>query len=182
MKIQSPLSAVVGNFILFQILWFAAVVGAARGLGWPAPLALVALLAWTWVSGGNLRADLRLVVIGLATGVVFEVALLASGLIRYELQWLALFPPLWILCLWAGFAQSFLYSLAWMRRRWWLAAVFGGVGAVMSLYAGLRFGAAQPLQGTLPLLAVYGVGWALLVPWLAWLSDESRSGSPRVMA
>ena len=182
MKLRSPLSATIGNFVLFQLLWFAAVLGAAAGWHWPAPLALAALLLWTHVTGGDLRADLRLVLLGLGTGVVFEILLLATGLIRYELQWWAALPPLWILCLWAGFAQSFLYSLAWMRGRWMVAAIFGGVGAAMSLYAGLRFGAAQPLHGELPLLLLYGVGWAVLVPWLAWLAADSADRQPQVPA
>jgi hypothetical protein len=180
MKMISASSAIIGNFILFQLLWFAAVLGAAAGLHWPAPLALLALLCWTRLTGGSVRADLRLVLIGLATGMVFEVLLLASGLIRYQLQWWLYLPPLWILCLWAGFAQSFLYSMAWMRQRLWLASVFGGVGSVMSMYAGLRFGAAQPPQGTLPLLVAYGLGWSVLVPFLAWLADESRQQTVQV--
>jgi len=69
-----------------------------------------------------------------------------------------------------------------MRGRWLVAAVFGGVGAVMSLFAGLRFGAAQPLQGEMALLAVYGAGWALLVPWLAWLAADSAERHPQVPA
>ena len=182
MKLKSPLSAIVGNFVLFQILWFAAVLGAAAGLVWPAPLALVALLGWTRITGGSLRADMRLVLIGVATGMVFEILLLASGLIRYQLQGWPLWPPVWILCLWAGFAQSFLYSLAWMRNRLWLAAAFGAVGAVLSLYAGLRFGAAEPLLGMVPLLTVYGIGWALLVPWLAWLAADAEQHNPQVQA
>jgi hypothetical protein len=172
----------LGNFALFQLLWFSAVLGAAHGVAWPAPLALVALLVWTRVRGANLRADLRLVGLGLATGVAFEVLLLAAGLIRYQLQWWSMLPPLWILCLWAGFSQTFLYSMAWLRTRLWLASLFGGVGSVMSLYAGLRFGAAEPGQGLLPLLLAYGVGWALLVPWLAWLAAERSEGSPGVAA
>jgi hypothetical protein len=182
MKPKSALSAVIGNFVLFQILWFAAVLGAAAGMAWPAPVALVALLGWTRISGGSVRADLRLVLIGLATGMVFEILLLASGLIRYELQWWSFWPPIWILCLWAGFAQSFLYSMAWMRNRLWLAAAFGAVGAMLSLYAGLRFGAAEALLGMVPLLVTYGIGWALLVPWLAWLATDAEQHSPQVQA
>lgn len=180
MKLNSPASAVIGNFVLFQLLWFAAVLGAAASLSWPAPLALLALLGWTRLTGGSLRSDLRLVLIGLATGMVFEVLLLGSGLIHYQLQWWQYVPPVWILCLWAGFAQSFLYSMAWMRQRLWLASVFGGVGSVMSMYAGLQFGAAQPLQGNVPLLVAYGLGWSVLVPFLAWLADESRQQSLQV--
>ena len=180
MKLNSTTSAVVGNFILFQLLWFAAVLGAAAGQQWPAPLALLALLGWTQLTGGSVRADLRLVLIGLATGMVFEVLLLGGGLISYQLQWWQYVPPLWILCLWAGFAQSFLYSMAWMRQRLLVAAVFGGVGSVMSMYAGLRFGAAQPPLGTVPLLVAYGLGWSVLVPFLAWLADESRQQTVQV--
>ena len=52
----------------------------------------------------------------------------------------------------------------------------------MSLFAGLRFGAAQPLQGEIPLLVLYGVGWAVLVPWLAWLAADSADRHPQVPA
>jgi hypothetical protein len=182
MTIPSATMTNIGNFVLFQLLWFGAVLGAAHGLVWPAPLALLALLGWTRFRGASVRADLRLVGLGLATGVAFELLLLASGLIRYRLQWWDVLPPLWILCLWAGFAQTFLYSMAWLRSRLWLAAIFGGLGSVMSLYAGLRFGAAEPLQGLLPLLLSYGIGWALLVPWLAWLAAERRDSIPQVPA
>ena len=182
MKLKAPLSAVVGNFVLFQLLWFSAVLGAAAGWHWPAPLALLALLMWTHVCGGDLRADLRLVLLGLGTGLVFEVLLLATGLIRYQLQWWTALPPLWIVCLWSGFAQSFLYSLAWLRGRWPVAALLGGTGAVMSLFAGIRFGAAQPLQGEIPLLIFYGAAWAVLVPWLAWLAADSAGRHAQVQA
>lgn len=168
MKIHSTLAPVVGNVVLFQLLWFAAVLGAAAGLAWPAPLALVALLGWAWLCGSNLHADLRLLLIGVIGGVLFELLLLAAGLIRYQLQSWQYLPPVWIICLWAGFAHSFLYSLAWLRQHLALAMLLGAIGSATSMYAGLRFGAAEPLRGMAPLLIFYGAGWSLLTPWLAW--------------
>lgn len=163
----------IGNVILFQLLWFAAVLGAAAGLIWPAPLALLVLLGWAWFFGGSPRADLQLLLIGVVTGLLFEMLLLSAGLIDYRLQVWQHLPPLWIVCLWAGFAHSFLYSLAWLRQHLGLAALLGAVGSTMSMYTGLRFGAAEPLRGTWPLLLFYGVGWSLLAPWLAWYARQT---------
>jgi hypothetical protein len=108
------------------------------------------------------------------TGLFFEGLMLAIGLIRYDLQSGQHLPPVWILCLWAGFAHSFLYSLAWLRQRIGLSVLLGAIGSTMSMYAGLRFGAAEPLLGVAPLLLFYGAGWSLLTPWLAWHARWQR--------
>lgn len=167
------MSRVIGNFILFQLLWFAAVLGAAQGASWWALPVLVAMLAWTPMTGAALMPDLRLVAIGIAIGIVFEICFIASGAIAYQAQWSNWAPPLWIIALWAGFAMSFNHSMAWMCRRPLVACVFGGIGAVLSLLAGMRLGAAEPLLPDWQVALIYGTSWALLVPLLALVARQS---------
>ena len=164
------MSRVVGNFVLFQVLWFAAVLGAAEGASWWALPVLIAMLAWTPLTGAAVLPDLRLVTIGLAVGIIFEICFIASGAIAYEAQWANWAPPLWILALWAGFAMSFNHSMAWMCQRPVIACVFGGIGAVLSLLAGMKLGAAQPLLPDWQVALIYGASWALLVPVLALIA------------
>lgn len=166
------MSRVVGNFVLFQLLWFAAVLGAAQGASWWALPVLIAMLAWTPITGASLLADLRLLIIGVAIGLVFEIAFIASGAIAYQAQWSNWAPPVWIIALWAGFAISFNHSMAWLCQRPGLACVFGGTGAVLSLLAGLRLGAAEALMPSWQVALIYGLSWAVLVPALGLLARQ----------
>jgi hypothetical protein len=177
MKNHITKASIVGNFIIFQLLWVAAVVGAAHGFQWLSLIALLALLGWGVFCRADIVADSRIIGYGLAIGMIFELLLIGSGLIRYELQWWAAVPPVWILCLWAGFAQTLNHSLSWLKNRLPLAAIFGGAGSVMSMYAGIRFGAAQAPEGLQPLLIVYALGWSVMVPVLVWLAGRNPSST-----
>lgn len=167
----------IGNFVLFQMLWFAAVLGAAKGFSWLALPVLACMFGWAAVTGARARDDVLLAVAGLGVGILFEVMFLSSGLIRYEEQALSWAPPLWILALWAGFAMSFNHSMAWLQDRWLACVVLGAFGSASSLYAGISFGAAQPNAPIWAVSMVYGFSWAVLVPVLAWvaLSLERRA-------
>lgn len=162
----------IGNFVLFQLLWFAAIFGAAADLLAPVLLVLVVLLLLGPLFERPFAADLRMAGIGLLVGLLVEPLWIGAGLIEYRLQFHVLLPPVWILALWVGFAVSFNYSLAWLQGRRLLAAGFGGVGSVLSVLAGLRFGAAEAPAGLLPLALAYGGLWAILVPTLAQLAQR----------
>lgn len=177
MKKDMAKASVIGNFIIFQLLWLAAVLGAAHGFQWFSLAALLALLGWGAFCRADMAADGRIIGYGLALGLTFELLLIGSGLIHYELQWWAALPPLWILCLWAGFAQTLNHSLFWLQKRLPLAAIFGALGSVMSMYAGIRFGAAQAPAGLQALLMVYALGWSVMVPVLVWLAGRNPSST-----
>lgn len=161
-----------GNFLLFHLLWLAAIFGAVAGSSAWALLVLCLQIAHgVWLT--PLRRDLLLLGSGLLVGTLFELALIASGLIEYQLQLSVWAPPLWILALWVGFAQSFNHSLAWLSQRLPLAALAGGIASVMSLYGGISLGAAS--TENLPLLlAVYALSWSVLVPAFAALAARAR--------
>ena len=163
---------IIGNFALFQLLWFAAIFGAAAGLLAPVLLVLLMLFVLGPLFERPLAPDLRMACAGLLVGLAVEPLWIGAGLIEYRLQFHALLPPVWILALWMGFALSFNYSLAWLQGRRLLAAVFGGVGSVLSVLAGVRFGAAEAPAGLLPLALAYGALWAILVPMLAQLAQR----------
>lgn len=171
----------VGNFVLFQVLWFAAVGGAAAGFSLLALPVLLAMLGWSLATGGPLKSDGLLMLFGLVMGFLFEVLFLASGVLVYEAQMNGWAPPVWILLLWAGFAMTFNHSMAWLRGRALLAVVMGASGSVLSLFAGVKLGAAEVQAPALTVALIYGASWAVLVPALAslaeWLSVEPAKPS-----
>lgn len=162
-----------GNFLLFHLLWLAAIFGAVAGSSlWAAAVLVLQIAHGFWVA--PMRWDIRMMAVGLLVGVLFEVGLIATGLIEYRLQPTAWMPPVWILVLWLGFAQAFNHSLAWLSRRLVLASVAGAAASAVSLYAGMALGAAQTAAPA-ALLLLYAFSWSLLVPALAWFAERTRT-------
>ena len=172
-----------GNFILFHLLWVAAIFGAAEGSSVWALLVLALMVVQAGYSLGSWRLDAAMMLAGALVGVSFEMLLLATGLIEYRLQWLPGLPPLWIMALWMGFAMSFNHALGWLARHLGLAALLGAIASVVSVFTGIHFGAAASLK-PMPLAIVYALGWAVMVPefaraawYLAGSTDLQRSVS-----
>jgi hypothetical protein len=154
------------SFVLFQGAWFACVMGAARGhvvLGLGAAVAVVAVLL---TFSTNRAAELRLLVLALAVGLVWDSGLARSGIVQYASPGpLPYWAPVWILALWALFALMLREPMRWLHGRPIIAALFGGAGGAMSYAAAERLGACTFPDPTLAMI-VLGAGWALIVPLL----------------
>jgi len=165
---------ILANALLMQLLWFIAVRGAASGFADWAILPLLMMLVPGCAAAYRWRQDLLMLMVAVAVGFVFEVLLINSGLIVYQGATWAGLPPIWVLILWAGLGMSCNYSLRWVGRHRGLAVLVGAAGGILSLRSGIALGAGHAPRGLLPLMLVYGVGWALTMPLLAGLSREVR--------
>jgi len=158
--------AFVLNVLLFQIGWFACVLGAAHGLAWAGAFTALAIVAWHVVRAGDWRRELALVACAAALGVVFESLLVQSGWIRFGagvlIEGAATY---WMVALWALFATTMNVSLRGLRAHGWLAALLGAIGGPLAYYAGARLGALEFVATGAGLLAI-GAGWAVLTPLL----------------
>ncbi|WP_082368695.1 DUF2878 domain-containing protein [Piscinibacter sakaiensis] len=161
-----PLPLVLANAVVFQLAWFACVLGGAHGLPWLGPLAVAAMAAWHlgWVARPD--PELRLVAAALALGLVFDALLLASGAIRFPSgHWLPGLSPYWMQALWVLFALTLNVSLRWLKGRLLLAAALGAVSGPLSFWGGARLGAATLVDRPLA-LGLLAVGWGLAMPLL----------------
>ncbi|OZI29266.1 hypothetical protein CEG14_21845 [Bordetella genomosp. 1] len=157
------------NLAGYQAVWFAAVIGAGRGLAWPGVLAALvfaaAHLAWT----RQRRADLVLMAAAAACGLLIDGGLALAGLMQHAAAAPAVPPggaPLWILALWCAFALTLNHSLVWLRGRPWLAAAFGAVGAPLAYLGAARGWRAVAIETPLAWLGL-AAGWALALGLLA---------------
>jgi Protein of unknown function (DUF2878) len=157
---------VVANVVLFQVGWFACVLGAAQGQPWIGVVAAVAVVAWNGLRAACARSELTLVAIAVLIGALFDSILSMLGWIAYmpALRQYSL-APLWILALWALFATTINVSMRWLKPRLWLAALLGAVGGPLSYWAAERMGAVHFAE---PFVAVFAlaIGWALVMPVL----------------
>jgi hypothetical protein len=171
----------IANLVAFQAVWFSAVIGAANGLPWAGPVAASVFAAAHFVWTSDRAGDFRLLLIALPMGLVADSLLAATGLLRFDSPWPSEhFAPAWILAMWAGFALTLNHSMAFLRGRWWLAALFGLVGGPLA-YWGAATGFDAVAFGDSPALAlvVLAVVWGIALPLLYALQPRPLTGALR---
>jgi hypothetical protein len=164
-------AGLVVQFVVFQVAWFACVLGAAAGNRWVGPGLVGAVVLIHVLRSARPGREAALVVAVVLIGLSWECLLAAGDWIRYALPgpWPAPWPPAWILALWALFATLLVQPLGWMRGRPLVAAAFGAVGGPLSYVAAERMGACRFTDETMAILAL-AVGWGLIVPLLTALA------------
>lgn len=166
------------NFVVFQLVWFGAVAGAAQDRLWIGPaagLAFVALHLWM-TPRGERAGEARLVLGFTLLGALLDSGLKSLGLTIYPTSaaaWpegLAWVVPGWILALWAGFACLPRFSLGWLSGRWMLAALFGAVGGPLSYWGGARMGAVALADEPFRTVTALSLEYAIVTPLLLAMS------------
>lgn len=146
------------NFIVFELVWMACVMGAAHQWIWIGAALSAVFVLLTLVTGKCMRADLILVLLTLLGGSCLDSIWAITGVMSYAAApWGSLAPP-WVLGLWASFAITLNHSLSWLRFRYGWMALLAAIASPFSYYAGQRLGAVQWLRPD----------WLLLVVPLSW--------------
>ena len=147
-------AAAAVNLVLFQLGWLACVLGAASGSAWIGVFSVALLLAVHFTLIGGWR-ELPLVGLCLAMGGVFDTVLVRTGLVEYAAHapWMGL-APAWILAMWASFATTIGHSLAWLRSRTAVGALFGAIGGPLAYWAASRLNAVELKEPTSAILAL----------------------------
>lgn len=157
----------IANAVWFYLLWMSAVIGKDQWL----PLTLSLLVVhFCCVKATGL--ELRVVFSLAALGVAFDGLLSAFGFFRFEN---GIWMPVWLVCLWLGFAASLHRSLHYFTRNIIIAIAFGGLGGAFSYWGGMKLGAVtfgleEPIA-----VAVLVVAWAIIFPGFAYLNGYLRN-------
>lgn len=161
-----PILTIVLNVLLFQAAWFTAVLGAANGLPWAGVIAVAVVAAIHLARARRPLAELALLGLAFAVGVLFETLLVQSGWLRFDGGMLAAgTAPVWMAALWINFATTLNVSLRALQTRLAAAALLGAIGAPVAYYGGFKLGAVE-LVATAPALAAIAAGWTVLTPLL----------------
>lgn len=177
--------AILLNAVAYQLVWFATVVGAGRGLWWPGPAAALAFAALhlgvVVRDGGERRRDLVLLMAAMVCGLVIDGVLSGSGAVVFAASRPAVPPggaPLWMLTLWGAFALTLRHSLRALTARPLLAALVGAIGGPLAYLGAARatgvLAFPDPRAMTLAMLAA---GWCLALGLLALLASRHAGAS-----
>ncbi|MEO8304862.1 MAG: DUF2878 domain-containing protein [Betaproteobacteria bacterium] len=166
------------NFILFQVGWFACVLGGAHGDPWLGTGVALALVAFHLTRATLPVKEGALVVLCAGIGLAFDSTLVSAGWVRFPSGALVpgLAPP-WIVALWMLFATTLNVSLRWLRGRPMAAAALGAIGAPLAYWGGARLGGMEfvaPIAATVALAS----GWAVLTPVLCRLAQRFDGYAP----
>lgn len=156
------------NALCFQVVWIAAVGGAARGWWWAGPLALAVFAAWQLSSSAWPRSDAMLMLGSATLGFAIDSAWVWLDLMHFTtaLPWSG-FAPVWIVAMWMGFALTLNHSLAALKRRLWLAAALGVAGGPLAYaIAQQAWRAVEFAQPAWLVLSALAVAWGLVTPLL----------------
>jgi hypothetical protein len=163
------------NMLWMQALWFGAVIGAAQGLLWLAPLLLMGFAFWESRPVRRVYGDFQLMLVAVLIGLILDTTWVRLGWIEFAASWaLSERAPLWILLLWAGLALTLNHSLAWLQSRLVLAAALGGVSSPVSYLAAERLGAVDIITESGMWFVGLGLSWALALPLLLWLASHLK--------
>ena len=161
--------------IIFQIGWFACVLGGANTVKLPIALAVaLTLLACNiWLKREEWVRELRLVMSVMAIGFVIETINLVAGVYKLtdptSYSWLC---PVWFLLLWALFATLLRGPFRWLSGRYWLSGLLGALFAAPNYFAGARLGAVTFSENLVYSLGVLAFLWALAMPLMIWLARK----------
>ena len=160
------------NFVLFQACWFACVWGAANSYSWlgPALVVLTVPLQVFLLTDRSNEEILFIIICGLS-GFLLETILILGGVYTPIGQKLQICPP-WMAALWFNFAMLVSISLAWLKGKYLLAAVLGGLAGPVAYWGGEKLGALAIAdafaRGYVPLVLL----WAVALPALIYIHNR----------
>lgn len=162
----------IANALLYQLGWFACVVGAAQG--WGTTGAGIALLLVVLHLGLVERPERELpLVLATATiGLGAETLHASFGILDFRGHQAGSVAPLWVVALWLQFGTVLHFCLRWLSRRYALASLLGLLGGPLAFWSGERLGAAAFGEPRAFSLALLGLSWALLLPALVAIADR----------
>ncbi len=163
--------SLVTNFILFQLGWFACVLGGAYNQTLLGSLIALAVIAYHFYSAPDAMKEFRLLMLALIVGLFFESIVTAQNYARYSHgQIFEFIAPFWMILMWPLFATTLNLSMRWLKGLApLLIALLGAVFAPLAYYAGNSLGAVQ-YDDMMLSMGLIAIAWSALLPALVTIS------------
>jgi len=178
LKLKKASISDIINLVMFQIVWFVTVIGAAQGNLWYGIAGLTSFIILHHFLSATARTDFQLVGIAIVVGMIIETTIIRNGVLDYANEiYSAQFAPIWILILWANLALTLNGCLRWLQGRYLLAAMLGALGAPLSYFGGIKLGAATSNTSMIIVFGIIAVIYALITPLLLLLAKRFSSSA-----
>lgn len=159
----------VVNAVLFDIAWPLCVL--VDSVAIIATFTLANLLIHLFVVADKPREWLWVAAIWVS-GVTMDTVVFSTGLLVNDSG--SPFPPPWLLLLWVNFATALRYSMFFLQKSAWLAAVLGGIFGPFSYWTGSWLnGTVEFSQPVILPVIVLVILWVMFLPFTTWLARRS---------
>ena len=159
------------NFILFQIGWFACVLGGAYDYALIGSLIALMIIGYHLYFANAWHLELLLVITAMILGFAWDSFLVQQKWIAYQHGQLSSgTAPFWIVVMWGLFTTTLNVSLKWLKNKLVYAILFGAIGGPLAYYAGANLGALHLIDSSTALIAL-ALGWAIFTPLLLHLTN-----------
>lgn len=156
--------------VIFQLCWFGAVLGAAKGQAWLGPVMVAAAAAWFLSRAPRPGPEILLALSAGVLGLGFEMLPYTLGWISYTGH-AGVLVPLWMVALWVNFALVMNTVMRPLRERVALMAALGAIGGPLAYWGGANLGAAT-WNAPLAMLVYLAIGWGCLAPALGLVATR----------
>jgi hypothetical protein len=158
------------NITALNIVWFAAVLGAANGLYWLGPASLALSLYIQFRADLKNKTLIKFLTITAVIGILADSIMILTGAISFECC--SILPqnyPFWMASLWISFSTALFSSLSWLRNKFTLSSAIGCIGGAMAYYGGHKLGAISLATDTANALLIIGMIWAIAMPLISFI-------------
>ncbi len=158
------------NFLLFQAIWFAAILGRESWEWVVAMLVLVHLVLIT-----DRTKELMVILPCAAIGIAVDSLFTLFGVFIFDPIPSVLPIPFWLIGIWLGFVATFRHSMSYLLAKPLIAIPAGAIAAPLSYLAGMGLGAVSFGLDTAMTAIIIGLTWAGL---MAVFIRIGRSNAP----
>ncbi len=165
------------NFVLFQAIWFACILGAANSRMLSSWILFITFMYFQTCKINRHTNDLLFVTILLPLGIIIDSLWAFNGLIEYKVGYPSTsFSPYWIAILWITFALSLNHSLKWIFKYPKLALIFGMFGGPLSYLGAERLGAIVINHRSLT-LSLLAISWLMVILMILFVHKRINNRS-----
>ena len=163
------------NYFGFSIVWFCCIYSGAQG---EIALALIPTLIFLYlhfmIVTNHLKEEIQLILIAILMGIIVDSSFSFFGVVEYNgniksISYLEHLAPIWILCMWAGFAAQINHVMNRLRGKYFLIG-FYGLLAPLAYMAGETIKAASIADGDINYVII-SISWAISLILLFKISE-----------
>jgi len=160
------------NYFGFSIVWLCCVYSGAQG---EIALALIPTLIFLYlhfmIVTDHLKEEIQLIFIAILMGIIVDSSFSLFGIVSYNgnITPIPHLAPIWILCMWAGFAAQINHVMNRLRGKYLLIG-FYGLLAPLAYMGGEAINAASITDGDIN-YAIISISWAISLIVLFRISE-----------
>lgn len=162
------------NAVLFYVIWWGCILGIKFSYTFLGPMLTAAAGAVHLRIIPDARKEIKLILYCGALAVFIEGLYLHSGLLSYEGYILPseILPPIWIICIWMTLGATLNYSMFFLRDRWLLMVICGGIFVPACYFFAMKGGILYFNFSILKSILILSAVWACIFPLLYYINKR----------